>query len=177
MKLIKFIVPTALVATLALCAPRANAQTMGEYAATTAGASSGASSMGTTLSNSVATSVDNSGGGSSTWGASGVGASFDDRAGAAASAGGGDFESRAGSSSSGSGDSRWPESGFNGDSSSGGLAGDTSDRFAASSDRFADTGRFTANSALSDSTDRFPSSSLDDHQGGLDTEYNAVNNF
>ena len=63
MKLIKFIVPTALVATLALCAPRADAQTMGEYAATTAGASSGASSMGTALSNSVATSVDNSGGG------------------------------------------------------------------------------------------------------------------
>lgn len=134
--------------------------------------------MGTTLSNSVATSVDNSGGGSSTWGASGVGASFDDRAGAAASAGGGDFESRAGSSSSGSGDSRWPASGFDGDSSSGGLAGDSSSRFADSSDRFAaDSDRFTSNSELSGSTDRFPSSSLDDHQGGLDTEYNAVNNF
>src|SRR5277367_1581387 len=110
-KLFKFIVPTALAATIALCAPRANAQTMGEYASTTAGASSGASSMGTTLSNSVATSVDNSG-------------------------------------------------------------GDSSSRFADSSDRFAaDSDRFTSNSELSGSTDRFPSSSLDDHQGGLDTEY------
>ncbi|MGA6974090.1 MAG: hypothetical protein WBY93_20860 [Candidatus Binatus sp.] len=179
MKLIKFIVPTALVATLVLCAPRADAQTMGEYAATTAGASSGASSMGTALSNSVATSVDNSGGGgSSTWGASGVGAGFDDRAGAASSsAGGGDFESRAGSSSV-SEDSRWPKSGFENDSSSGGLDSDSSNRFATSTDRFADTDRFQGTSELSDSSsDRFPASPLDDHQGGLDTEYNAVNNF
>jgi hypothetical protein len=182
MKLIKLIVPTGLtlIAAIALCAACANAQTMGEYSGTTAGAGSGGSSMGTALS----TSVDNSSGamssgsGSSTWGASGVGGSFDDRAGAETSFGGGDFDSRAGSSSSSaSGDSRFPASPFDGQSSSGGLGGDSADRFADSSGRFADTDRFSGTSELSDSSDRFPTGSLDDHQGGLDTEYNAVNNF
>ncbi len=82
MRLIKLIAPTALIAAVALFAPHAGAQTMGEYATTTAGVGTGAGSMGTSIGNAV--SSDDLGGGSSTWGASSLGASFDERAGAAA---------------------------------------------------------------------------------------------
>lgn len=99
MKLSTLIVPVALIAALALFASHASAQTMGEYATVTAGAASGSSSMGTSISNSISGDV---GGGSSTWSANGLGASFEERAGAGS---GGDFESRAGGS-------RWPESKF-----------------------------------------------------------------
>ena len=49
MRLIKLIAPATLIATLALLAPHANAQTMGEYATTTAGVGTGGGSMGTSI--------------------------------------------------------------------------------------------------------------------------------
>ncbi len=49
MRLIKLIAPTAMIATLALFAPHADAQTMGEYATTTASVGSGTSSMGSSI--------------------------------------------------------------------------------------------------------------------------------
>ena len=84
MRLIKLIAPTALIATLALFAPHADAQTMGEYATVTAAVGSGAGSMGTSIGSAVGSG--DLGGGSSTWGANSLGASFDERAGAASGA-------------------------------------------------------------------------------------------
>jgi hypothetical protein len=163
MRLIKLIVPAALIAVLALFAPHADAQTMGEYASTTAGVGTAGGSMGTSISPSIGSS--DIGGGSSTWGASGLGASFDERAGAASAAGmGADFESRAGSSAS---ESRWPGSS---------LGADTSSRFGGSSGRFPDQNRFTERSEMSSSPDRFPARSFSDNRQGLDTSYNAINN-
>ena len=167
MRLIKLIVPAVLIAVLALFAPHADAQTMGEYAPATAGLGTGGGSMGTSLAPPSFGSND-SGGGSGTWGASGLGASWSDRAGAASPlAAGADFESGAGSSESGStGESRWPGSA---------LSADTSSRFGGSSDRFTDQDRFTDRSELS-SSDRFPASSFNDSTG-LDSRNNAINNF
>ena len=94
MRLIKLIAPATLIAAIALLAPHANAQTMGEYGTATAGIASGGGSMGTSMVNSVSNSgsSDDLGGGSRTWGASSLGASFDERAGAAsASTAGGEF--------------------------------------------------------------------------------------
>jgi hypothetical protein len=174
MRLIKLIVPTALIAMIAMLAPRADAQTMGEYAGATASLGTSGGSMGTSLLPSTSTSGD-VGGGSSTWGANGLGASFDERAGAAsASAGGSDFESRAGSTASGSGsDSRWGQSAFE-NSSSGGLGGDSSTRWADSADRFTGQDRFSGTSQLSSSSDRFPSTALDNNTSGLDQHYDQA---
>ena len=94
MRLIKLIAPATLIAAIALFAPHANAQTMGEYGTATAGVGTGGGSMSTSMVNSVGNTVssDDLGGGSSTWGASSLGASFDERAGAAsASAAGARF--------------------------------------------------------------------------------------
>jgi hypothetical protein len=175
MKLGKLIAPVALIAMLAVFAARADAQTMGEYATTTAGVGSGSGSMGTAISSSVAST----GGGSSTWGASSVGASFDQRAGSASGSSGSDFESRAGSSANGSsGSSRWPQSKFGSGSSSGGLGAGTSSRWTDSTARFSSQDRFTENSAWSSgSSDRFPASSFNDNRNGFDTNYNAINNY
>ncbi|MGA9723940.1 MAG: hypothetical protein WBQ86_15890 [Candidatus Binatus sp.] len=151
MKLSTLIVPVALIAALALFASHASAQTMGEYATVTAGAASGSSSMGTSISNSISGDV---GGGSSTWSANGLGASFEERAGAGS---GGDFESRAGGS-------RWPESKFP-DSSN--RFPDSGSRFGDSSARFGDQNRFPERTELSASSDRFS-----DNSNGLDTTYN-----
>ena len=170
MRLIKLIAPATLIAALALLAPHANAQTMGEYATTTAGIGTGGSSMGTSIGNTV--SSDDLGGGSRTWGASSLGASFDERAGAASGSGAGaDFDSRAGSMSGGSASaSRWPTSQF-------GSGGDGSKRFSDSSSRFQDQDRFKERSELSSSSsDRFPASRFNDNKMGLDTHYNSVNN-
>ncbi len=169
MRLVKLIAPGALIALLALFAPHADAQTMGEYASASAGVGTDAGSMGASTSPSSVSPSD-IGGGSSTWGTSGLGASFEERAGAASPFGAGtDFEARAGSSASGStGGRTWPGSS---------LDADTSNRFAGSSGRFADQDRFTGNSELSSSSDRFPASSLDSNRTGLDTNYNALNNF
>ncbi|HLX06132.1 MAG TPA: hypothetical protein VKR28_11380 [Candidatus Binatus sp.] len=163
MRLIKLIAPTALIATVALFAPHASAQTMGEYATTTAGVGTGAGSMGTSVGNAV--SSDDLGGGSSTWGASSLGASFDERAGAASGAGAGqDFEARAGSSAEGSGpEARWP--------STSPLDGDSSGRFT-DNDRFQDQERFPERN-LEASGDRFPGGALDQNRGGLDTHYSS----
>ena len=87
MRLIKLIAPAALIATLALFAPHADAQTMGEYATTTAGVGSGTSSMGTSIGSALGSG--DLGGGSRTWGASSLGASFEERAGAASGSGAG----------------------------------------------------------------------------------------
>jgi hypothetical protein len=161
MRLVKLIVPAALVAVIALFAPHADAQTMGEYATATAGVANGASSMGASIANTV--SSDNLGGGSTTWGASSVGGSFEERAGAASSSGmGADFESRAGSSTA---ESRWPGSGFG--------SGDTSSRFGGASGgdsgRFPETNRF--NPRDFSSSGRFPGTAFNDNPNGLDTSY------
>jgi len=167
MRLIKLMVPATLVAAIGLFAPHAGAQTMGEYATTTAGVGSGASSMGAAIANTV--SSDDIGGGSTTWGASSVGASFEERAGAASSSGAGsDFESRAGSMSGASGaDSRWPATSQldSGDSSS--RFGDSS---GADSGRFPQTDRLDQPSQLT-SSDRFGASAFNDNLNGLDTGY------
>ena len=154
MKLSKLIVPTTLFAIVALYAPHAGAQTMGEYAATTASVGSSASSAGTDL------------GGSSTWGASSVGASFAERAGAiSGSSLGQDFESRAGSGSSAeSSESRWPNSQLN---------QAASDRFNDTGDRFGTADRFTERNQLSDSGARFPESRFNDNRQGLDNHYDS----
>ena len=164
MRLIKWIAPAVLIAVLSVLAPQAGAQAMGEYAATTAGVGTGSASMGANYAPASMGSSD-IGGGSSTWEASGVGAGFDERAGAASgSSGGADFSSRAGSFTGGStGDSRWPESA---------LATDTSTRFGDSSARFPDKDRFPDSSDLSSSSDRFPSGRFNDNSSGLDTNYN-----
>ena len=174
MKLIKLIVPATLIAALALFAPHASAQTMGEYATTTAGVASGGGSMGTSF-GPPSIGSDDLGGGSRTWGASSLGGSFADRVGATSPfATGGDFQSRAGSAGASSGESRWPKSRFNGDS----------DRFSDWSKRFGDKDRFPERSGPS-SSDRFPASRFSNNQmgldshfntGGLDTHYNPVNN-
>jgi len=162
MRLIKLIATTALIATLALFAPHANAQTMGEYATVTAGVGSGAGSMGTSIGSAV--NSDDLGGGSRTWGASSLGASFGERAGAVSGSGAGAyFESRAGSSGSGS-DSRWPTSQF--------QSGDSEGRFGDSSSRFQDQDRFQERSQLS-SEDRFPAGVLDQNRQGLDTHFSS----
>lgn len=151
MRLSKLIVPAAVAATLAVFVSQAGAQTMGEYAATTASVSSGASSGGTSL-------------GSDTWGASSLGASFDERAGATGASTQGCFSARAsqmsGASASDSG-SRWPTSQF----------ADQQDRFGQSTDRFgSDADRFPARTDLS-SSDRFPQSRFNDNSMGLDKHF------
>jgi len=152
MRLIKLIVPAAAFAALALFAPHAEAQTMGEYATTVGVASGDSSAFGTS----------DGGGGSRTWGASSLGASFEDRAGSASSSGGAGFDSRAGSMTGGSdSESRFPTD----------SRLDSSDRFADSSARFGDTDRF-GQSRFQDQ-DRFPSSAFNDNRMGLDTNYNS----
>ena len=169
MRLIKLIAPATLIAAIALLAPHANAQTMGEYGTATAGIGTGGGSMGTSMVNSVSNTVssDDLGGGSRTWGASSLGASFDERAGAAsASTGGGDFASRAGAmGGASSSESRWPASSQ--------LQGASSDRFSASSSRFQDQDRFPARADLSSSSDRFPAGVLDQNRQGLDSHFSS----
>ena len=82
MRLVKLIGPAMLTAAVAMFATHANAQTMGEYATTTAAVSNGAGSMGTSIGSAVG-NVSDDAGGSSTWGASSLGASFEERAGGA----------------------------------------------------------------------------------------------
>lgn len=170
MRLIKLIAPATLIAAIALFAPHANAQTMGEYGTATAGIATGGGSMSTSMVNSVGNTVssDDLGGGSRTWGASSLGASFDERAGAAsASTAGGDFASRAGSmSGASSSESRWPASSQLQD-------GASSDRFSASSNRFQDQDRFPNRADLSSSSDRFPAGVLDQNRQGLDSHYSS----
>ena len=158
MRLIKLIVPAVLIAVLALFAPHADAQTMGEYAPVTAGVGTAGGSMGASSSPSIGSN--DTGGGSSTWGASGLGGSWSDRAGAASASGMGmDFESRAGSSASGpTGESRWRTSS---------LEAGSSTRSGGSSNRFADQDRFTGHSELSSSSDRFPANSFGNRPGSI----------
>ena len=154
MRLIKLIVPAAVFAALALFAPHAEAQTMGEYATTVGVASGDSSAFGTS----------DGGGGSRTWGASSLGASFEDRAGSASSSGGAGFDSRAGSMTGGSDpSSRWPT--------------ETELSRSESADRFTDTGRFADTDRFGQSRfqdqDRFPASAFNDNRMGLDTNYNS----
>lgn len=171
MRLINLIVPAAMIAAIALFAPHADAQTMGEYATTTAGVGSGASSIGTSISNTVGS--DNVGGDSRTWGASSLGGSFQDRAGAMSSSGAGaDFDSRAGSMTGGSTSaSRWPAASQFSSSESANRFGDSGD---GASGRFSTTDRFTERTDLSaSSSDRFPQSQFNDNRMGLDTHFSA----
>ncbi len=170
MNLKKMLIPAVLIAVIALLAPRANAQTMGEYATTTAGVGTGSGSMGTDL---AVPSIGPSelGGGSRTWGASALGSSWSERAGAASGSGlGSDFASRASSMAAGSGaESRWPETGISGAQGNSASAS----RFESASDRFSSQDRFAARGDFS-SASRWPTSSFSDHMG-LDTSFNSVN--
>ena len=169
MRLIKLIAPATLIATLAFLAPHANAQTMGEYATTVGVASGDGTSMGTSIGGIGSGDL---GGGSRTWGASSLGASFDERAGALSASGAGagaDFDSRAGSTGGSASESRWPTTSP--------LEGAGSDRFSDSSNRFQDQDRFSEQSERWASSDRFPTRSLADNQNGLDTTANAINNY
>ena len=165
MSLKKMLLPAALIAVIGLVAPYANAQTMGEYATTTAGVGTGGGSMGTGFTP-PSFGPSDLGGSPRTWGASALGSSWSERAGAAAGAGlGSDFESRAGSATSGFGaESRWPGTGFS-------SAGSAS-RFSGASDRFSSADRFPARDFSSGS--RWPSSPFANH-AGLDTSYNSIN--
>jgi hypothetical protein len=168
MNLKKMLLPATLIAMIALLAPGANAQTMGEYATTTAGAASGAGGMAPSFSlPSININTNNSGGSSGTWGASRLGASFDERAAAVSGSGlGQSFESRAGAlTSSRASESRWPGTGFSGTGSQ--------NRFG-TSERFKTEDRFTANNDRFSSQNRWPATSFQDHMG-LDTHYNPVN--
>jgi hypothetical protein len=169
MSLKRILLPAVMIALIALLAPRANAQTMGEYAGVTAGAASGSGSIGGSFSLPVPSiSNDTSGASSGTWGVSGTGASFEERAGAASGSGlGADFESRAGASSSRFGaESRWPGTGFSNEQGS--RLDDGKDRFP-SEDRFAAGDRFG-------SENRWPGTSFSDHTG-LDTNYNQSSGY
>jgi hypothetical protein len=150
MRISKLIVPATVAATLAVLVSHAGAQTMGEYAATTASVGSGASSAGTEL------------GGSDTWGASSLGASFDERAGAAATSMQGNFDSRAGEMSGTSASetgSRFPTS----------QPSNQPDRFSETSERFGDQDRFPKREMSG--SDRFPASRFNDNSMGLDTHF------
>ena len=164
MRFIKLITPAMLLAALALLPAHVNAQTMGEYATTTAGVASGGGSMGTNFSPPSFGSGD-SGGGSSTWGASRLGATFDERAGAASQSANGTFDSRAGAMTGGtSSQSRWPKTQLD--------SGAGQDRFGSNNDRFGSSkDRFGEHKELSSSQDRFPKSAFNDNRQGLDTHF------
>ncbi len=168
MSLKKMLLPAALIAVIGLVAPRANAQTMGEYATTTAGVGTGGGSMGTGF---AVPSIGPSdlGGSPRTWGASALGSSWSDRAGAASGSGlGSDFESRSGSAASAFGaESRWPGTGISGGQGNSGSAS----RFNNASDRFSTEDRFAAHSFSS--ANRWPTSSFSNHTG-LDTSFNSI---
>jgi hypothetical protein len=163
MRFIKLIAPAMLLGGLALLPTLANAQTMGEYATTTAGVASGGGSMGTNFAPPSFGSNDS--GGSSTWGASRLGATFDERAGAGSQSPGGGFDSRAGSMTGGSNSqSRWPKTQLD--------SGAGQDRFGANNDRFGATkDRFGEHKELAGSQDRFPKSAFTDNRQGLDTHF------
>ena len=172
MRLVKLIGPAMLTAAVAMFATHANAQTMGEYATTTAAVSNGAGSMGTSIGSAVG-NVSDDAGGSSTWGASSLGASFEERAGGASGlSGGGNFDSRAGALSGGSdAQSRWPGSAMSENSSSDRFA-DSSGGSDGSDSRFGSSeDRFTERTDLGGSGDRFPGTGFSDTGGGMDTTY------
>ena len=169
MSLKKLLLPAAvLISVIAFLSSHANAQTMGEYATTTSVAGTDSGSFSTR----------DVGESSRTWGVSGVGSSWADRAGAASGSGlGADFASRAASMSSGSAtESRWPDTGL---STAQGITFENSpldngaDRFS-SGDSSLESGqeRFTQRDFSSES--RWPTSSLADSKSGLDRSYNSI---
>jgi hypothetical protein len=171
MSLKNLLLPAAvLISVIAFLASHANAQTMGEYATTTAGVGTGTGSMSTGFSLPSFPGSSGSGASSQTWGVSGTGSSWSDRAGAASGSGlGADFESRAGSMSSGAAaQSRWPDSGL---SKVQGLSFEKS-KLDEGEDRFGGSDRFPSRDFSS--ANRWPTSSLSDSKSGLDTSYNSV---
>ena len=170
MRLKNLLLPAAvLISVIAFLASHAQAQTMGEYATTTAGVGTGGGSMGTGFSLPSIPRSNGSGESSQTWGVSGTGSSWADRAGGA-SGWGEDFASRAGSISSGAAaQSRWPDTGF---SNTQGLSFGKS-RLDEGEDRFGGSDRFHSREFSSES--RWPTSSLADSKGGLDNSFNSVN--
>jgi hypothetical protein len=169
MSLKNLLLPAAvIIAVAAFLASHANAQTMGEYATTTAGVGTGSGSMGSGFSLPSLPGSNGGGESSQTWGVSGTGGSWSDRAGAA-SGSGGDFASRAGSASSGAAtQSRWPDTGF---SNVQGLSFGSS-KLDQGEDRFAGSDRFPAHDFSP--TNRWQASSLSDSKSGLGTTYNSV---
>jgi hypothetical protein len=162
----KFAIAAVSIAAVALFAARADAQTMGEYATTTAGVASGGGSMGTGFSPPSFGSDDM--GGSRTWGTSATGGSWADRVGASAASGAGeDFSSRASAISSGAsgGESRRPGGVLSG--GGGGLLDSAAGRFT-TGDRFQAGDRFAVRDWAN--TDRFPAGSFHDREG-LDNSY------
>ena len=144
-------------------ASRAGAQTMGEYATTTA------SSTSAPKSTDFAPPQGDNGGSSRTWGVSALGSSWSDRAGAASGLSQAtDFASRAGAmtSQSTAAESRWPETGISGAQSS--LDNASSDRF---SEQGGSQDRFPSRDLSSDS--RWPASSFPDTKG-LDSTFNTL---
>ena len=173
MKLVRLIGPAMLTAAIAMFATNANAQTMGEYATTTAAVSNGAGSMGTSIGAAVG-NVSDDAGGSSTWGASSLGESFEERAGGASGFGSGNFDSRAGAQSGGSdSQSRWPGSAMSENGATDRFA-DSSGGSDGSSSRFGTTDRFTERTDLGGSEDRFPGTGFSDTSGGMDTTYDRT---
>ena len=170
MSLKKLLLPAAiLIAVISFLASHAQAQTMGEYATTTAGVGSGTGSMGKGFSLPSMPGSNNNGESSQTWGVSGTGSSWADRAGAASGAGmGTDFASRAASMSSGADlQSRWPDTGLST------VKGNSfATRHDEGTDRFSSGDRFPARSLSS--TSRWPTSSIADTKG-LDTRFNSIN--
>ena len=161
MRLIKLIAPTALIATIALFAAHADAQTMGEYGAATAGVASGGGSMGT----SIGSTVGSDDFGSKTWGASSLGASFDERAGSASGSGlSGCFQERAGAAGIGSGEARWPTSQF---------TSGNSGRFGDSSGRFQDQDRFPQRDLSASARSISGRRTLDQNRQGLDSHFSS----
>lgn len=172
----KFAIAAVSIAAVALFAARANAQTMGEYATTTAGVASGGGSMGTGFSPPSFGSGDL--GGSRTWGTSATGGSWAERVGAVAAPGAGaDFSARAAaiSGGAGGGQSRWPGGVL---AAGGGLLDSSAGRFS-TGDRFQSGDRFAARDW--GTTDRFPASPFHDRmgldnsydRGGLDNSYSS----
>jgi hypothetical protein len=145
-------------------ASRAGAQTMGEYATTTA------SSTSAPMSTDFAAPQGDNGGSSRTWGVSALGSSWSDRAGAASGLGQAtDFASRASAMTQGSATAageRWPQTGISSAKSSFDNA---------SSDRFSEQGgsqdRFPSRDLSSDC--RWPASSFPDNKG-LDSTFNTL---
>jgi len=169
MSLKKLLLPAAvLISVMAFLSSHANAQTMGEYATTTSVASTGSGSFSTR----------DVGESSRTWGVSGVGSSWADRAGAASGSGlGADFASRAASMSNESAtESRWPDTGL---STAQGITFESSrledgaDRFSSGDSSLGSSKeRFTPRDFSSES--RWPTSALADSKSGLDTSYNSI---
>jgi len=173
MTIAKLSIPAFLIATLAIFATCAHAQTGAEYGAATAGVATDTAGMGASIPN-ESPNFDISGSSSQTWGASALGASFDSRASAMSGSGGSatSFSARASAMNGGeSGESRWPQTALTEQAKSGeNRFPANSDRFASTESRFGQSREFNTR-AGENQANRFPASAFHGNQG-LDTNYN-----